>query len=75
MHAPTKDKGYYKKDRFYEELDHAIDQFPKYYLQILLGDSIEKVGREDILKPTNGSESLHEINNGSVVRVVNSATS
>jgi hypothetical protein len=33
------------------------------------------VGREDIFKPTIGSESLHEISNDSGVRVANFATS
>jgi hypothetical protein len=33
------------------------------------------VGREDIFKPTTGSESLHEISNDDGIRVVNFATS
>jgi hypothetical protein len=33
------------------------------------------VGREDILKPTTGNESLQEISNDNGVRVVNLATS
>jgi hypothetical protein len=37
----------------------------------LLGNFNAKVGREDILKPVVGNESLHEINNGNVVPVVN----
>jgi hypothetical protein len=41
----------------------------------LLGDFNAKVGREDILKPTTGNESLHEIRNDNGVRVVNFATS
>jgi hypothetical protein len=40
-------------------------------VQILLGDFNEKVGRENILKPTIGSESLHNDND---VRIVNFAT-
>jgi hypothetical protein len=32
-------------------------------MKILLGDFSAKVGREDILKPTIGNESLHEISN------------
>jgi hypothetical protein len=38
-------------------------------------DFNEKVGREDIFKPTAGSESLHEISNDNGVRVINFATS
>jgi hypothetical protein len=44
-------------------------------MKILLGDFNAKVGREDILKPTIGNESLHEISNNNGVRVVNFATS
>jgi hypothetical protein len=44
-------------------------------MKILLGDFNEKVGREDIFKPTNGNESSHEISNDNGVRVVNFATS
>jgi hypothetical protein len=36
---------------------------------------VQKVGRENIFKPTIGKESLHEISNDSGVRVVNFATS
>jgi hypothetical protein len=42
---------------------------------ILLGDFNEKVGREDISKPTIGNESSLESSNDNGVRVVNIATS
>jgi exonuclease III len=51
------------KDRFYKELEHVFDKFSKYHMKILLGDFNAKVGREDILKPTIGNYSLHEISN------------
>jgi hypothetical protein len=41
----------------------------------LLGDFTAKVGREDILKPTIGYESLNEISNVNGVRLINFATS
>jgi hypothetical protein len=44
-------------------------------MNILLGDFNAKVGREDILKPTSGDESLNKISNDNGVRVVDSATS
>jgi hypothetical protein len=44
-------------------------------MKILLGDFNATVRREDIVKPTIGNESLHEISNDNVVRVVNFATS
>ena len=43
-------------------------------MQILLGDFNEKVGRENILKPTIGSESLQQDSNDNDVRIVNFAT-
>ncbi|PNF23403.1 hypothetical protein B7P43_G12243 [Cryptotermes secundus] len=75
VHAPTEDKIDDVKDRFYEELEHLFDKFPKYRMKILLGDFNAKVGREDISKPTIRNESLHEIGNDNGVGVVNFATS
>jgi hypothetical protein len=34
------------KDRFYEELEHVFDKYPKYHMKILLGDINAKIGRE-----------------------------
>jgi exonuclease III len=59
VHAPTEDKIDDPKDRFYKELVHIFDKFPKYNTTILLGHIISKVGREDIFKPTTGNDSLH----------------
>jgi exonuclease III len=75
VHTATEDKTDDMKDRFYEELEHVFDKFPKYHMKILLGDLNAKVRREDIFKPTIGNESSHEINNDNGVRVVNLATS
>jgi hypothetical protein len=46
MFMPTEDKTDDVKDSFYEELEHAFDKFPKYYVKILLGDFNHKVGTE-----------------------------
>jgi hypothetical protein len=62
-------------DSFSEELGRVFDQFPRYDMKILLGDLNAKVGRENTFKTTIGNENLHEINNDSGVRVVNSAIS
>jgi exonuclease III len=75
IHAPTEDKIDDMKDRFYEELEHVFDKFPKYHIKILLGDFNAKVGKEDIFKPKIWNESLHEISNDNGVRVVNFAIS
>jgi exonuclease III len=57
----TEDKTDDVKDSFYEELERVFDKFPKYHMKILLGDFNAKVGKEDILKPTIGNESLHKL--------------
>jgi hypothetical protein len=75
VHAPTEDKINYMKDSFYEELGCIFDKFPKYRIQILIGDCGAEVAREDIFKPTIGNGSLHETSNGNGIRVVNFATS
>jgi hypothetical protein len=75
VHAPTEDKDDDIKDSFYEEVEQVFDQFPRYYMKILLGYFNAKVGREDIFKPIIGNESLREASNDTGVRVVNFATS
>ena len=44
-------------------------------MKILLGDFNEKVGRENIFKPTIGNESLHQHSNDNGLRKVPFATS
>jgi hypothetical protein len=51
-----------------------VQSIPEYSMKVF-GDFITKIGREDIFKPTFGSESLHEISYGNGVRVVNFVTS
>jgi hypothetical protein len=70
VHARTEDITDDVKDSFYVELECVFDKFPKYHMKILLGDFNAKVGKEDIFKPTNGNESLHEISNDNGFRLV-----
>jgi exonuclease III len=51
------------KDSFYKELEEAFNHFPKYHVNIPVGDFNTKSRREDILKPTIGNESLHQDSN------------
>jgi len=44
---------------FYEELEQVFHHFPKYHMEILLGTSNAKVGREDIFKLTIKNACLH----------------
>jgi exonuclease III len=63
VHAQIEDISHDMKDSFYEELEHVINQFPKYHMTILLGDFNANIGKEDIFKPKIENESLHEISN------------
>ena len=71
MHAPSEEKSDDSKDSFYEESEQDFDHFPTYHMKILSGDSNAKAGRENILKPTIGNESLHQDSNDNTVRIVN----
>lgn len=46
---------------FYEELEHALHQFPKYNMNILL-DFTAYLGRKANFKLTTRNDSLHEMN-------------
>jgi hypothetical protein len=72
--ASTEDEIGDIKDRFYEEVQHVFDKFPKYHMKYPLGDFNAKVGREDIFKARIGNESVHEISNDNGDSIVNSAT-
>ena len=75
VHAPSEEKSYDSKVRFYEELHQVFDHFPKYHMKIILGNFNAKMGRENIFKPTIRKESLHQDSNDNGVRIVNFATS
>jgi hypothetical protein len=75
MQAPSEDRRDDVKDSFHDELGRVFDQFPKYDMKILLCDFNAQVGKEDILNPTIGNKSSHDINNDNRVRVVSFATS
>ena len=63
LRAPSEEKSYDSKENFYEELEQVFDSFPKYYMKIVLGNFNTKVGRDNILNPTIGNESLHQDSN------------
>jgi hypothetical protein len=53
------------------ELEQVFDHFPKCHIKIPLRDFKEKLGREDIFKPTIANEHLHQDSNDNGVTVVN----
>jgi hypothetical protein len=48
IQAQTKDKTDHTKNNIYGELESIFHKFPKYHMNILLGDFNTKVGRKDI---------------------------
>jgi len=76
VHAPSEDKSGDSKGRFVREFRAGfLNNFPKYHMEIDLGDFNAKVGRETIFKPTIGNESLYQDNFDNGDRIVKSATS
>ena len=55
------------------KLETVFYHFPKYHMKNLLRDFNEKLGREDIFKPTIGNESLHQDSKDNSVRLANNA--
>jgi hypothetical protein len=75
VHARSDDKDDDIKDSVYRELEQAFDQFLSYHMKIFPGYFNAEVGREDILKPIIGNETLYEVNNNNGATEVNFATS
>jgi hypothetical protein len=57
-----------EKRQFLRGIGGSLYHFPKYHIQLLLGDFNAKVVRASIFKPTIGNESLHRNSNDYVVR-------
>jgi hypothetical protein len=69
MHAGS-EKSDDLQDSFYEELEQVFCHFPKYHMQILLGDFNAKVERDGIFIPTIWNQSLHLDSNDNGFRIV-----
>jgi len=63
-HAPTEDKHYEEKHKFYLELETVYSQCPKHDIKIVPGDFNAKVGKEGTNYPHAGRNGLHEVCNG-----------
>jgi exonuclease III len=53
VQAPCEGKGDDIKDSFYDELGRVFDQFPKYDMNVLLGNFNAKIGRGNYLQTDN----------------------
>ena len=47
MYAPTEDKADIEKEKFYDDLQIAVDRTPKSNTILVLGDANAKLGKED----------------------------
>jgi len=71
-YAPTDDKSDDIKNKFYVHLD--CDNLPNDKQKIVLGYFSAKIGKENIYKPTIGSESLREITNDNGNKLITFST-
>ena len=59
-HAPTEEKSEEVKEIFYNQLENIFDSIPRHDMKIVLGDFNAKVGKEDLLAPTCGKQTIME---------------
>jgi exonuclease III len=70
-YAPTEDKGDDVKENFYEILYRISDITSNYCIKIVLGDLNAKVENEEVYRPMNGRDSLHDTSNENGIRLIN----
>jgi len=75
VHAPTNKKTEEVKEEFYNLLKQNIIQIANSDIEIILGDFNAKVDKEDIYKPSIGSESLHNETNNNRIKMIQFAIS
>jgi len=73
-HAPTEEKNDDEKEEFYSLLETSLEDIPRGYIVILLGDFNAKIGKEECFRPIIGVHSLHQISNNNGCRLVDLAT-
>jgi len=63
MYAPMEDKADVDKEKFYDDLQTAIDRTPKSDTILVLGDANAKLGKEDVYSGVSGKHTLHKLSN------------
>ena len=63
MQAPTEDKADIEKEKFYDDLQIAVDRTPKSNTILVLVDANTKLGKEDTYKEVSGKHMLHKFSN------------
>jgi exonuclease III len=61
MYAPTEDKTDTEKEKFYDDLQTAVDRTPKSETILVLGDANAKLGKEDVCNEVSRKHTLHEL--------------
>lgn len=70
VHTPTEEKDETDKDIFYEKLVEEYEKLPKHDTEMVMGDYIAKVRKEEIYRLTVGMNSKHEEINNNGQRVI-----
>jgi len=52
-----------EKEKFYDDLQTALDRTPKSDTVIVLDDTNAKLGKEDVYNEVSGKHTLHELSN------------
>ncbi|KAF0753170.1 ribosome biogenesis protein TSR3 isoform X1 [Aphis craccivora] len=72
--APTEEKPQEKKDEFYDNLEHTLNEIPRNRIRIVLGDFNAKLGKEIIFRSTVGIHSLHDVTSENGFRLIDFAS-
>ncbi|XP_052561934.1 uncharacterized protein LOC120430670 [Culex pipiens pallens] len=75
VHCPHEEKTDDEKEAFYATLEDVYDGCPRQDVKIIIGDLNARFGREEMFRPTIGSESLHAVTNDNGQRCIDFAAS
>jgi len=62
-HAPTNDKDYQEKKRFYEHLEEICNRIPRHDMVTIMGDFNAKLGNKEYLQPVADPYTIHDCSN------------
>lgn len=63
LYAPTERAKEKEKEKFYEEVEEAIEGIPKEDTMLILGDLNAQIGKEEYLEEVAGKHTIHEDTN------------
>lgn len=75
VHCPHEMRPHDEKEAFYAQLEREYDSCPRRDVKLVIGDMNAQIGREEMLRPVIGPNSLHTDTNDNGLRCVNFAAS